>query len=225
MPSSSSIEADGINRREGEDVPSIYTTPLVATGRKPKKGKIVNYFICNDYVKIYLGSGHSFLIDLDNLHEILPFSWSIENKYVYRVQTINGKSNCKIRIYRQIMRAEAGQIVDHINGDTFDNRKSNLRFCTVQENLKNRKKREAHKSSSRFKGVSKKGKKWTVSITHNYKRIHLGVFDTEEQAAIAYNEASEHLHGAYGRKNEVKEHDVQYKNASAICDVAKTSHQ
>lgn len=187
-----------------------YTTQLVATGRKPVKSKIIRYFVCDTYAKIYLGSGGSFLIDTNLLDEILKFSWSHDKRYVYRMKTINGKANVKIRLHRQIMRAEVGQIVDHINGNTFDNRKENLRFCTIQQNQKNRKKRDAHKASSKYKGVSIKGKRWTVSITHNYKRHYLGIFDTQEQAAAAYNAASEKLHGEYGRKNNVKEQDVQH---------------
>jgi len=208
MPSSSSIEADGANCREGEDVHQVYTQRLVVTGRKPTKGKITRYFICEDYAKIYLGSGASFLIDTDILDEILQFSWFIDKKYVYRVKTIDGKRNVKIRIYRQIMRAEKGQIIDHINGNTLDNRKINLRICTAQQNHKNRKKRNEETASSKYKGVSRKRKKWCVSITHNYTRHHLGMFDTQEEAAAVYNEASEKLHGEFGRKNIIEDNNV-----------------
>lgn len=204
MPSSSSIEADGENCREGEDVHQIYTMPLVATGQKPKKAKIVRYFICENFVKLHLATGHAFLIDLEYLDEISKFNWSVYDDYIYRVKMIDGKRNIKIRLHRQIMRAESGQIVDHINGNTFDNRKENLRFCTIQQNQKNRKKREAYKASSKYKGVSKHGKKWRVSITVNYHRHLLGVYDTQEQAAEVYNKASLKLHGQFGRLNEIE---------------------
>ena len=204
MPSSSSIEADGANRREGEDVHHIYTTPLVATGQKPKQSRVVRYFICGDYAKVYLAKGAAFLIDTNMLEEILQFNWSEYDNYIYRVKMIDGRKNIKIRLHRQVMRAEPNQLVDHINGNSFDNRRCNLRFCTTQENLKNRKKRQASIASSKYKGVSGKRTKWRVSITHNYKRHHLGYFKTQEEAAAAYNKASLSLHGQYGRLNEIE---------------------
>lgn len=76
--------------------------------------------------------------------------------------------------------------IDHINGDRNDNRISNLREATNIENLRNSKKYSTNTSG--FKGVSyhKGYGKWQARATMNGKRIHLGWFDTPEEASVPY---------------------------------------
>ena len=90
-------------------------------------------------------------------------------------------------------------VVDHINGDTLDNRKCNLRICTQADNIKNRKK--DIDNSSGYKGVnwSKSNKKYLARICVNKKIIYLGYHATAELAYSAYCEASKKYHGEYGR--------------------------
>jgi len=87
-------------------------------------------------------------------------------------------------------------VVDHINGDTLDNRKDNLRLCTQGENSKNRR---AQIGTSVYKGVGyeKKAGKWRARIRDNYKHIFLGYFDTPEEAAEAYQDAARLRHGEF----------------------------
>lgn len=87
--------------------------------------------------------------------------------------------------------------IDHINGITFDNRLSNLREVTQSENMQNL--RQAKRgSASGVLGVHKKSrhavKPWSASITVNRKKIHLGCFDTTEEAHAAYLQAKRELH-------------------------------
>lgn len=79
-------------------------------------------------------------------------------------------------------------IIDHIDGNKSNNEISNLRWATQQTNCQNRKKRE--NTTSIFKGVYfyKPTKKWKSNIKINSKSIHIGYFDTEIEAAFAYNE-------------------------------------
>jgi hypothetical protein len=97
----------------------------------------------------------------------------------------------------------AGQVVDHINGDIYDNRRSNLRLCTNAENIRNAQKRCIKKATSKFKGVGfdSNRNRWRATITVDWKTKHLGYFDSEEDAAKAYDIASEKYHGEFGRKN------------------------
>lgn len=90
--------------------------------------------------------------------------------------------------------------VDHINGDKLDNRAVNLRPCTNAENLRNGLSRGG---SSRFKGVCfhKQNKNWISSITLNGKTTHLGSFESEVDAAIAYDKAAKEMHGKFARTN------------------------
>jgi len=103
-----------------------------------------------------------------------------------------------------VLKASKGQFVDHINGNILDNRKQNLRFCTLSQNGMNRKK--ATNTSSRFKGVHfwTLGNCFKATITINRKNIHLGNFKTEIEAAIAYNSAAIELYGEFARINDLE---------------------
>lgn len=88
---------------------------------------------------------------------------------------------------------------DHINRDGLDNRRSNLRTCEQSSNLWNR--RSNQRGSSKFKGVHWHATKWCVQISCNNKRLHLGSFDNEVIAALAYDAAARELHGEFARLN------------------------
>ena len=92
----------------------------------------------------------------------------------------------------------AGEI-DHINGDGTDNRIANLRVATASENSLNSKRRIDNKSG--FRGItwSKRSEKWLVHIGHGGKVLHLGLFDTIEEAKAVREEAAKRLHGAFAR--------------------------
>lgn len=102
---------------------------------------------------------------------------------------------------RELLRASGSTIVDHINHDTLDNRRSNLRICTSTEN--NRNVRSKGKSS-RFKGVYWDGvnKKWVAVITCG-KTMKIGLLDEEEDAAIMYNVAAQLFFGKFAYLNPV----------------------
>lgn len=110
-----------------------------------------------------------------------------------------------IYMHRVIMNASSDQIVDHINGDALDNRRSNLRIATLAENNRNRKRNSTNQSSN-FKGVNfhKRDKRWTASIGHNGQSIYLGEFDKEIDAAAAYNDAARELFGEFARLNDLE---------------------
>lgn len=87
--------------------------------------------------------------------------------------------------------------IDHINGIKLDNRIENLREATRPENASNQKKQK--NNASGFKGVSwrKDIQKWQVKIRKNYKQLHLGYFDSLEEAYKIYCNAAEELHGEF----------------------------
>ncbi|MCI0659647.1 MAG: HNH endonuclease [Acidobacteria bacterium] len=97
-----------------------------------------------------------------------------------------------------------GRGVDHKNGDGLDNRRENLRFATISQNLANRRKRRGA-VSSRHKGVylKKASGKFAAHIRVNRRAIHLGYFTSESEAAKAYNAAAREHFGEYARLNEV----------------------
>lgn len=92
-------------------------------------------------------------------------------------------------------------VVDHINDDGLDNRKANLRTCTNQENLRNR--RKNRKGSSRYRGVhwAKKENRWCGRVAINGKRIYCGFFSSEDDAAKAVDATAIELYGRFARLN------------------------
>lgn len=121
--------------------------------------------------------------------------WSVDmGGYVYAFTKIDGK---RVGMHRLIVRAPEGKVVDHINGDTLDNQRSNLRVCLQSENMRNRK--QSSHSSQPYKGVEACKGRWRARITVDGKRRHLGLFDLPEDAHKAYAAASKALHGEFGR--------------------------
>lgn len=89
--------------------------------------------------------------------------------------------------------------VDHIDGDSKNNRISNLRLATPGENARNR--GAGKNSTSGLKGVFwfPESQKWRARIMVDRKSHHLGLFNTKEEARDAYNEAAARLHGEFAR--------------------------
>jgi hypothetical protein len=118
--------------------------------------------------------------------------YATSNKWDYSIQGYRF-----IQMHRVLMDAQPGQVVDHINGNTLDNRRSNLRLATVQENACNKKVRADNKTG--FKGVIRKGRGYQAMIMVNKKQTHLGSYDTAEKAYEAYCSAAKKLHGEFAR--------------------------
>ncbi len=95
------------------------------------------------------------------------------------------------------LKLQKGDMVDHINGNGLDNRRENLRVATKSQNMANRSK--PINSKSGFKGVTwnKQRSKWTAQITYNYKHLHLGLFNTPEEAHAVYCAKANELFGDF----------------------------
>lgn len=117
---------------------------------------------------------------------------------------INGK-HYVIYMHRQILGLERGdgKQGDHINHNTLDNRQANLRICTRQQNEMNRKPNQ--NTTSQFKGVcwDKARRRWRALIYLNGVSKHLGFFNEEKDAALAYNEAAKKYFGEFAYLNKI----------------------
>lgn len=137
-------------------------------------------------------------VDLDKVEELKQFKIYIRKQggdTWYAAISINGK---KVLLHRYLMGMHEEEysikkVVDHINGDKLDDRIQNLRVCEHKDNMKNIRK------GNKVIGVSQlKNGKWAARIMHNYKGMHLGYFDTEQEAIIARLTKEFELCGDYG---------------------------
>lgn len=147
---------------------------------------------------INLSNGIKTYVDDEDYKYLSQFKWHNANGYAIRNYYLNGKLK-KIKMHREIINPPENMVVDHINNNTFDNCKNNLRICTQQQNVFNSRKRKDNISG--FKGVffDKTRNKWQAKIQVNGKRKYLGRFTTAELAHEAYKKASIKYHGKYGK--------------------------
>lgn len=144
------------------------------------------------------------LVDDDDYAYINSFKWCImkagKTIYAKRSIRINGKK--KGFLMHWAIMSKKG--IDHIDHNGLNNQKSNLRICTQSENNMNRSKQE--NTSSPYKGVSfhKSHKKWRANIKINGKQIHIGYFNTEKDAAKAYDLKAIELFCEFANLNNLK---------------------
>lgn len=126
--------------------------------------------------------------------------WNGKTKSYYAVcSEKNNRKRVTIRMQRLITGAGNGELVDHINRDTLDNRRSNLRVCTASNNSMNR---SVHGSTCKFKGVTiSKSGRWRARITINGKTKCIGSFPTPEEAAKIYDKNAAELFGEFALLN------------------------
>ena len=152
---------------------------------------------------IKLTQGKEAIVDDDLFEELSRYRWCLSSMgYAVRNSGHHNDGNKKtILMHRVIMRTQSGEEIDHINSDTLDNRRENLRLCTHIENLQNRNKQS--NNAVGFKGVSwhSQGKKWRVQIRVNGKNISLGLFNNPEEAARAYDAGAKKYFGNFARTN------------------------
>lgn len=130
--------------------------------------------------------------------------------YVNRVGSYphSRKDGGTIFIHREVLARsigrplKKGEYADHINHDTYDNRRGNLRLANSSQSIANRRCLST-KGSSRYKGVSfdKKRGRWCGRIAYGPMRVRLGYFDTEDEAANVYDQWALQLHGEFAYLN------------------------
>lgn len=154
-----------------------------------------------DYRTIELTQGQVALVDAIDYAWLMQYKWSAWwSKCNQSFYAISG-THPSYYMHRAILWLAKGdkRKGDHQHRDTLDNRRSNLRIATSQQNIRNSRKRTTNTSG--YKGVHYRAdaKKWRAEITVAGKSIHLGYHFTAEEAHAAYCEAANLHHREFAR--------------------------
>lgn len=155
---------------------------------------------------IPLTQGRVAIVDAADYDAIAAHKWYAHRQYgdvFYAGRSLpvgNGKF-ATLHMHRLIMAAPKGLVVDHINHNGLDNRRSNLRLCTNLENVRHCS--SAKGATSKYLGVGwhKSTAKWMARIRFGGKQVHLGTFIDEAAAARAYDEAAHKHYGTFANLN------------------------
>lgn len=157
--------------------------------------------------EIRLTKGQVALVDDEDFGYLNQWKWCssyeprISNYYAFRREYVSYRKQETIKMHRLIMSTPNGMEVDHINGNTLDNRKSNLRNCSHAENIRNREVSKRNKSGYKGVSVSSSGKWWARIRIDGAPQLYLGTFTTPEDAARAYDKKALELFGEFAKLN------------------------
>ena len=148
------------------------------------------------------------LIDEEDWDKVKDYKWRIDKpssrpRYGPYVIGYNKQLKKEGKLHRVIMDAPKGMLVDHIDGDGLNNTKQNLRLCTHKENQRNKK--ANYNNPTGFKGVKVHGNKYRARLSYKIGgksgEHSLGIYNTPEEAARAYDKKAIELHGEFASLN------------------------
>jgi hypothetical protein len=152
--------------------------------------------------------GHDVYVDDEDAWRLLSEPWAVQTKltahrsysYVRKDARIDGRATARL-LHREVVGARKGELVDHVNGNSLDNRKANLRVCTHGENMRNRQMHANNRSG--VKGVfwCKDKLKFRAQVRLNGKKYHAGYARTAIEAGRMYDKKARELHGEFARGN------------------------
>jgi hypothetical protein len=150
------------------------------------------------YIKSKKYGDHTLLVDDADFDVVNKIKWSLftvkgQFKYAYNRE--------KKLLHRYLLNPERSMVVDHIDGNGLNCQRSNMRVCTIAENIRNS--RLSKRSTTGYKGVyhNQQVRRYLALIIINKKRIHIGYYRTAELAAEAYNNAAIIHHGEFAKLN------------------------
>ena len=147
---------------------------------------------------IPLSQGLFAIVDTDKYDWLMQWKWyahEVKFGYIYARRREKEKI---ISMHRQILNCKKGEHTDHINHNTLDNRITNIRKCTIAQNQYNAMPR---KGTSKYKGVYHHRNKWHSEVIHKGKHYHLGWYESEIDAAKAYDTKALELFGEFAYTN------------------------
>lgn len=155
----------------------------------------------SEYCFISLTQGQFAKVSPEDFARLSAFKWhawwSKDTQSFYAIRHGRKGEPTKVGMHRQVAGVTDPKVdVDHINRDTLDNQRSNLRACSRRQNSTNQVVRRNNKIG--LKGVNElPSGRFRAQIMCDGKRHRIGTFDTPEQAHMAYREAATRLHGQF----------------------------
>ena len=149
--------------------------------------------------EICLTQGLITLVDDEDYEYLSQWKWYPKKRgnTCYAWASMDRKT---ILMHRFILDTPKGIFTDHIDFNGLNNQRNNLRFCTA---IQNNAHREKWGTKSKYKGVNPFGKRYRAQICIKGKPTHLGYFNTEEEAALKYNEFAVIVQGEFAVLNVV----------------------
>jgi len=165
--------------------------------------------------KIPLTQGKFAIIDDEDFELVSKYKWhympgGLSTNNGYAVHSIFNKKiwkeekkvrNFHLRMHNLIMNTPLKMTVDHINHNGLDNRKSNLRVCSLKENCQNQPKRKH--GTLIYQGITKMGNKFYAQVQKNGKKHWGNGFYTQKEAAIEYNKLAKKIFGKFANLNDI----------------------
>jgi hypothetical protein len=142
-----------------------------------------DYEVSGDVAKIFMYDKYgnrtdTAIVDLEDLDKCLQYKWHVRKIHRTNYACTMGKERKGLYLHRLVTGYEGNLDIDHINGNGLDNRKCNLRICSHSRNMIN-----LHR---KYQGVYKtESGRYRARIGYNYKKIHIGTYDTIEEALEA----------------------------------------
>jgi hypothetical protein len=169
-----------------------------------------DYTSYHNVKQIALTKGQFALVDASNFDALNQVKWyaTPHGRTFYAVHGFNQNGKTKhIFMHRLILGTPPGIRTDHADGNGLNNTRTNLRIATASQNVANKRK-WLKPTSSQFKGVGWNKGKWRAYLQCDGRFIHLGLFDTEHDAALAYNSAALQLFGEFAKLNTFSKYEL-----------------
>lgn len=152
-----------------------------------------------DVALVPLARGGYAIVDAADAALVERRSWHLDAYgYVVCGRSVRGKRSTP-GLQTFLLDVPEGTTVDHIDGDPLNNRRKNLRYATPLQQVHNTRRRRDNTSG--YKGVGLHKGRWRARIMVRCRRLHLGYFDSPEEAARAYDVAAREHFGEFARVN------------------------